>query len=455
MEIDKLIISLVLRKNEYRDRVLPYLKDEYFQDKDDRTLFNSVNEHLEKYHTTPDKLQLKMTCQEKQWIDDDLLESTLDTVWKEELPDDLSWCIEKTEEFCKNQAVYNAIMKSIAIYDGTDKNKTTMAIPDIIKEAVSVNFDSTIGLDMFDDAEKRFEYYTHPEFKVPFMLSSLNDITNGGLPTKTLSLIMAGTNAGKSMLMISLASDYIKQGTDVLYITMEMREEEIFRRVDAHLLDVDINKVASIEHDDFINKIEKLKRKSYGRLKVKEYPPGAAHPGHFKTLINELQTKKNFKPKVVFVDYLGIIASSRIKVGTQNSYFYLKAAAEELRAFATEEDVVVISAMQIVRSALSSSDFNLEDISEGASTAHTADMVLGLIRTDELDQCGQALLKQLKNRFGNKAVKSRILMGVDLEKQRVYDISNQQEQDNLIIPEDVMRSSSGSSLKDKFKILNG
>jgi hypothetical protein len=256
------------------------------------------------------------------------------------------------------------------------------------------------------------------------------------------------------MMMISLASDYIKFGVDVLYITMEMREEEIFRRVDAHLLDVNINNVALIEHDEFISKIEKLKRKSYGRLKVKEYPSGAAHAGHFKNLITDLRSKKGFTPKVVFVDYLSIISSSRIKAGTQNSYFCLKSSAEELRALASEEDVAIISAMQIVRSALSASDFDLSDIAEGVSTAHTADMVLGLIRTDELDQSGQILLKQLKNRFGNKANKTRMLMGVDLDTQKIYDISNSAVQNELVVKENVMRTSSGKSLKDKFRALN-
>lgn len=589
MQIDKLVLALLVRNPEYREKVSPYLKEEYFQSREEKNIFRTISEHASKYRVIPDKTQLKIECQSKEW-NSDTIEEYIDDIWECDLPEDNKWSIQKTEEFCKNQAVYNAIIQSIAIYDGSDKSQTTLAIPELIKSAVNINFDSTIGLDIFDDAEARFKYYTQPEFKIPFKLSALNEITNGGLTTKTLTLIMAGcvhpeteievrlngwviqipiqevrifidhgievsspdgwvrvtdyvdkgnwkeyiltldngdvvrcnenhlfetldgwvsakdlslesqpnifitsrgnecgvvrytgyeisivdirvehenhryytngvsshnTGAGKSMLMISLASDYIKFGYDVLYITMEMREEEIFRRVDAHLLDVNINNVALIEHDDFMSKIDKLKKKSYGRLKVKEYPSGVAHAGHFKNLISDLRSKKSFTPKVVFVDYLGIIASSRIKAGSQNSYFCLKSAAEELRALASEEDVAVISAMQIIRSALSSSDFDLADISEGTSTAHTADMVLGLIRTDELDQSGQILLKQLKNRFGNKANRTRMLMGVDLDTQKVYDISNSAIQDELVVPESVMKSSSGKSLKDKFRALNG
>ena len=453
IDLERIIISSLLKNQLYREKVLPYLIPEYFQDLTDKSLFTTICQHLDKYREVPNKVQLFIELQDSS-LDQTELNGVVEELWSIEPIDDIKYLVDKTEAFCQNQAIYIAIMKSIAIYDGSEKKLSAQSIPDMVKSAVSVSFDTEIGMDFADDAEKRFEYYTNPEFKTPFKLTTLNEITGGGLPARTLSVVLGATGAGKSMFFIALTADYIRLGYDVLYISMEMREEEILRRVDANLLNVTIADVGMLEKDFYMNKIDLIKKKSYGKLKVKEYPPCSAHCGHFKHLLNELKSKKNFTPKILIIDYLGIIDSSRIKVGSQGSYFYLKAAAEEMRALAVESDVVCITGQQLNRTGASSSDFELSDISESAGISFTADLVLGLIRTPELDAAGQVVLKQLKNRFGNKSHKSKFVVGCDPEKQTFYDVKSSV-QDEIVVPEETLKKlTSGTSIKDRFRMLN-
>lgn len=452
--IEQLIISALVRSTKFRQQTAPYIKKEYFQNPAEKKLFEIVWDHIQKFGDGPNKTQLMLEAKSENWSNWDDTKEIIDGVWNQEIPNDIEWLLDKAEQFCQGQAIYNAIMKSIAIYEGEEKSLKPMAIPDLLRDAVAVSFDDNIGMDLFDDVDARWEYFNNPEYRVPFKLSALNMITSGGIPTKTLNIAVAGTNVGKSMVLISLAADYIRDGHDVFYISMEMREEEIFRRVDANLLGCTIAEVSSYDKDKYKNRLDLLKKRSYGSLKVKAYPPGSANSTHFQHIIRELGIKKSFKPKIVIVDYLGIIDSSRIKVGTQGSYFYLKAASEELRALAVENDFVLWTAVQINREGLRSSDFELSDIAESAGIAHTADLMLGIIRTEELDESGQLLIKQLKNRYANKTTNSRFTVGVNLEMQKLFDISESSQAD-IVVPEDVVKKLSSNNIKDRFKSLNG
>lgn len=349
---EKLILSNLIIDNEYIGQVLPFLQSEYFQNKIERASFEVIRDYIQMYNTLPNRTTIIHDLREKDSLNENETadaEQLIKEICNIERPPDRIWLIKKTEEFCQNKAVYNAILKAISVYDGTEKTITAHSIPDLVRDAISINFDSHIGMDLYDDANARYDYYTLQENKVPFSLAILNEITNGGLGRKSLNLILAGLHVGKTLAMISLACDYIKLGYNVLYLTMEMREEEILMRIDANLLKTPINKLKEFSRDNFINKIEKIRQKSYGQIKVKEFPTGAAHSGHFKHIVDELKLKHKFIPDVICVDYMGIMASSRMKMGSQNSYFYLKAVSEELRALAQETNTITFSAMQLTR----------------------------------------------------------------------------------------------------------
>ena len=451
--LEQLIIASLVRSVEFRQHTAPYIKKEYFQDATEKKLFEIVWDHIQKFNESPNKTQLTLEAKSESWNDWDTTKEIIDGIWEQEIPTDINWLLDKAEQFCQGQAIYNAIMKSIAIYEGEDKEMKPMAIPDLLRDAVAVSFDDNIGMDLFDDIEFRWEYFNNPEYRIPFRLNSFNEITAGGVPTRTLNLIVGATNFGKSMALISLAADYIRNGIDVFYISMEMREEEIFRRVDANLIGMTIAEVSSYDKDKYKSRLESLRKRSYGNLKVKSYPPVSANCIHFQHILRELNIKKGFKPKVVIVDYLGIIDSSRIKA-SQGSYFFLKSASEELRALAVDSDVAMWSAVQLNRDGMRSTDFELSDIAESAGIAHTADLMLGIIRTEELDAAGQILIKQLKNRYSNRTVKSRFTVGVNLEMQKLFDIS-ESSQSEIIVPEDVSRRLITTNIKDKFRALNG
>jgi replicative DNA helicase len=453
---EKLILSSLVVDDDYVRQVLPFLQSEYFNDKIERSVFETIRSYIHEYNTLPNKTTLLVDIRSHEKLNEKEVaeaENVVREIFDIDRPSDSKWLIKKTEEFCQEKAVYNAIMKAIAIYDGTEKTVTPHAIPDMIKDAVGISFDSHIGMDMYDDAGARYDYYTLPSSKIPFDIEILNEITNGGAGRKTLNVFVAGVNVGKTLSLVHLACAYARAGLNVLYFTMEMREEEILKRMDANMLKTPINKLEEFGRDAFIDKVEKLRAKSYGKIKVKEYPPGAAHAGHFKHIIGELKMKQRFVPDVIMVDYIGITGSARMKLGQQNSYFYLKAVAEELRALAVETDTVLWTAMQLTRTGITNTDVEITDVSESMGIPATADFMLSVTRTEELDGLGQVLLKQLKNRYGNKTNKLRFVVGIDLDKQTLYDV-NQSEQDDIVVSQQVSTSNVGS-LKDKFKKLNG
>ncbi len=349
---EKLILSNLIIDEEYISQVLPFLQPEYFQNKIEKISFEVIRDYIQIYNTLPNRTTIVHDLREKESLNDhetQEAEQLIKEVCNIERPTDRVWLVKKTEEFCQSKAVYNAIIKAISIYDGSETEIGSHAIPDLIKEAISISFDSHIGMDFYSDANTRYDYYTLEENKISFDLGILNAITNGGLGRRSLNIILGGLHVGKTLLMISMACDYIKLGYNVLYLTMEMREEEILMRMDANLLKTPINKLKEFSRDSFIDRVEKIRQKSYGQIKVKEFPTGASHSGHFKHIIDELKLKHNFIPSIIFVDYMGIMGSSRMKMGTQNSYFYLKAVSEELRALAQETDTVLWSAMQMTR----------------------------------------------------------------------------------------------------------
>lgn len=452
---ERLILSSLVLDEDYVRKTLPFLQSEYFHDKIERTVFEIIRSYLQEYNTLPNLTTLLIDIRNHERLNDKEVaeaESIAREIFDIDRPTDAKWLVEQTEEFCRTKAVYNAIKKAIAVYDGTEKTMTPHAIPDMIKDAVSISFESHIGMDLYDDAGARYDYYALPTSKVPFDIELMNEITNGGISRKTLNVVVAGVNVGKTLSLVHLACAYARTGLNVLYFTMEMREEEILKRMDANMLKTPINKLEALGRDIFIDNVEKIRAKSYGTIKVKEYPPGVAHVGHFKHIINELKMKQRFTPDIIIVDYIGITGSSRMKLGNQSSYFYLKAVAEELRALAVETNTILWTAMQLTRSGISSTDVEITDVSESMGIPATADFMISITRTEELDSLGQVLFKQLKNRYGNKSNKLRFVVGVDLDRQTLYDV-NQSEQDDIIMSEQVSVTRTGS-LKDKFKQLN-
>lgn len=449
---ERLILGGLVQDDNFVRQTIPFLQPEYFHDKIEQAVFDQIKAYLDEYKTLPNRTALLLDIREHKKLNEREVEQATDVIsdlYTVDIPGvELKWLVKQAEEFCQNKAVYNAIIKAISIYDGTEKDLTAHVIPDMIRDAISISFDAHIGQDIFEDAESRFDYYTQPENKISFDLEILNRITNGGVGKKTLNLFVAGVNVGKTMALCHLASAYMKSGYNVLYVSLEMGEEEILRRVDANTLRVSINKLAELGKEEFVNRVDRLKQKTHGVIKVKQFPTGAGSVAHFKHVLNELKLKKRFVPDVIVIDYIGIAASSRIKMGQHNSYTYLKAVAEEFRALAIETDTVVWTAMQLNRQGISSSDVEITDVSDSMGIPATADLMLSLSRTEELDSLNQLLVKQLKNRYGNRATDLRFVIGVDLEKQTLYDVNNQ-EQADLVRAESAIASDS-SRFKSKF-----
>jgi len=342
----------------------------------------------------------------------------------------MEWLVDTTEKFCKDKAIYNAIVEGISIIDGKDKNRGADAIPSILTDALAVSFDNAVGHDYFDDADKRFDFYHRVEERVPFDLEFFNTITKGGLPNKTLNIALAGTGVGKSLFMCHMAASCISQGKNVLYITLEMAEERIAERIDANLMNVSMEDLHDLPKNMFEDKITKLMKKTEGKLIIKEYPTASAHSAHFRGLIKELAIKKSFKPDIIFIDYLNICASSRLKgAANVNSYTYIKSIAEELRGLAVESDVPIMSATQTTRSGFTSSDLGLEDTSESFGLPATADFMFALISNEEMEALNQIAVKQLKNRYNDPTVNKRFILGIDRSKMRLYDVENKEQQD--------------------------
>jgi archaellum biogenesis ATPase FlaH len=434
MAIEKTIFSNLLFNEEYARKAIPFLKEEYFQSYEDKILFKLIDEYVGKYNSFPSREALVIDLTNKDGLNEEAFKTaraSIETFQKDE-DTKLDWLLDQTEKFCQEKAVYNAIMSSIQILDDKTGKTSKGAIPQILSDALGVSFDTHIGHDFLEDADARYEFYHTKEVRVPFDLEYFNKITQGGLPKKTLNIVLAGTGVGKSLFMCHCAAANLSAGNNVLYITMEMAEERIAERIDANLLDVSLDDLKVLPKDVYDKKVAKVKNKTTGKLIVKEYPTACAGSANFRHLLNELKIKKNFVPEVIYIDYLNICMSSRIKHGANvNSYTLIKAIAEELRGLAVEYNVPIISATQTTRSGYSNSDLGLEDTSESFGLPATADFMFGLSTSEKLEEVNQIMVKQLKNRYNDPGFIRRFVLGVDRSKMRLYDVE-QSAQDDIL-----------------------
>ena len=426
------ILRNLINNESFTRKVIPFLKKDYFEGSQ-RIVFDQIISFVGKYNRLPtgEALSIEMEAQD---ISDGQYSEAVSIIKEVAVHQDinLEWLVENTERWCQDRAIHLAIMKSINILDGKDPEHTKNALPELLSDALSVGFDNNVGHDYIGDFENRYEFYHRQEERIPFDLDYFNTITKGGLPNKTLNIALAGTGVGKSLFMCHVAGSVLSQGKNALYITMEMAEERIAERVDANLMNTPIDQLPNLSKDMFGKKVAQIANKSHGQLVIKEYPTGAAHVGHFRALMKELQLKKNFKPDIVFIDYLNICASSRMKGmgGAINSYSYIKAIAEEIRGLAVEFNVPIVSATQTTRSGYSNSDVGLEDTSESFGLPATADLMFALISNEELEGLGQILVKQLKNRYNDPSSNKRFVIGVDRSKMKLYDV--EQSAQNII-----------------------
>ena len=428
--IEQTILANLIHNEQYTRKVLPFIKGDYFSDRTERTVFEEIQKFVDKYNDLPNKNALEVELDSRKDLNEDDYKRVLSVV-KELQKDDnanFEWLVETTEDFCKDKAVYNAIVDGIAIIDGKDKKRGVDALPSILTDALAVGFDNRVGHDYLHDTDARYEFYHKVEEKIPFDLDFFNRITKGGLPQKTLNIALAGTGVGKSLFMCHMAANCLNQGRNVLYITLEMAEERIAERIDANLMNISIDDLHELPKQMYDDKIKSIQQKTNGQLIIKEYPTASAHSNHFRGLIKELAIKKSFKPDIIFVDYLNICASSRFKVsGNVNSYMYIKAIAEELRGLAVETNVPIMSATQTTRSGFSNSDVGLEDTSESFGLPATADLMFALISNEELDELNQIIVKQLKNRYNDPTVNKRFVIGIDRAKMKLSDVEDSEQ----------------------------
>jgi replicative DNA helicase len=452
-KVELLVLNNLLQKEKYTRKVIPFIKEEYFQDFKEKVIFQEIFSFVEKYNQIPNKESLLIEVENRTDINEasykDIVEC-ISSFDENEVNDE--WLVDTTEKWCRDRAIYIALMDAIQIADGKDEKRGRNAIPSILSDALSVSFNSQVGHDYLEDYESRYEYYHRKEDKIPFDLEFFNKITKGGLPNKTLNIALAGTGVGKSLFMCHVAAAALSQNKNVLYITCEMAEEKIAERIDANLLNINIQKITELPKSMFESKVNSIAKKTQGSLIIKEYPTASAHVGHFRALLNELSIKKSFRPDIIFIDYLNICASSRYRGnGTVNSYSYIKAIAEELRGLAVEANVPIVSATQTTRSGYGSSDVDITDTSESFGLPATADLMFALISTEELEQLGQIMVKQLKNRYNDPTVNKRFVVGIDRAKMRLFDCEQAAQKDMI----DNMGSSDydeedKSALKDKF-----
>jgi len=432
-QIEFLILKNLIHNEKYLRKSIPFIKSEYFEDSHQKMVYEEIFSFVEKYNELPTKEVLSIEVEKRDDINEDSFKSVTHLIsCLDESPVENEWLVDTTEKWCRDRAIYLALLDSIAIADGKDDKKGRDAIPSILSDALAVSFDNHIGHDYLQDYEERYEFYHQKEEKIPFDLEFFNKITKGGLPNKTLNIALAGTGVGKSLFMCHVASSCLLQDKNVLYITMEMAEEKIAERIDANLLNVGIQDIVDLPKPMFSTKVNNITKKTMGNLVIKEYPTASAHSGHFKALLTELSLKKSFKPDIIFVDYLNICASSRYRANANvNSYSYIKAIAEELRGLAVETNVPIVSATQTTRSGYGSSDVELTDTSESFGLPATADLMFALISTEELEGLNQILVKQLKNRYNDPTIYKRFVIGIDRAKLRLYDCE-QSAQNDLI-----------------------
>ena len=429
--IEQIILTNLIHNEDFTRKVIPFIKAEYFQDGVEKVVFETIWNYVENYKANPTTETLVIDVQ-KVVQNEEQHKACLEYIEKISPGNsDQEWLIKETEEWCKERAVYNAILNGIHIIDGKDKKRTPEVLPSILSEALAVSFDTNIGHDYTEQSEDRFEFYHAKEDKIPFDLDFFNKITKGGLPNKTLNVALAGTGVGKSLFMVHVASNCLMQGKNVLYVSLEMAEERIAERIDANLMNVTMDDLRDLPRHMYENKFERIQKKTQGKLIIKEYPTASAHCGHFRSLLNELKLKKDFSPDILFIDYINICASSRFKSGIVNSYTYIKAIAEEMRGLAVEFGIPIVSATQTTRQGFVSTDIGLEDTSESFGLPAPADLMFALISTDELQELNQMVVKQLKNRYADPTANKRFIIGVDRSKMKLYDVA-QAGQDDLV-----------------------
>ena len=451
-KVETTILRNLLFNNDYCRKVLPFIKNEYFENLHEKVVFEEICKFIVAYEQLATKEVLLIETEKRTDITEDTYKIICDYISNlDDTPADKQWLVDTTEKWCKDRAIYLALMESIKIADGQDEKKSRDSIPAILQEALAIGFDSHIGHDYLKDYQERYDSYHRKEDKIPFDLEYFNKITKGGIPNKTLNIALAGTGVGKSLFMCHFASSVLLQGRNVLYITLEMAEEKIAERIDANLLNVNIRDIETLPKMMFDTKVNNIAKKTQGTLIIKEYPTASAHAGHFRALLNELSLKKSFKPDIIFIDYLNICGSSRYKSNfSVNSYSYVKAIAEELRGLAVEANVPIVSATQTTRSGFSSSDPDLTDTSESFGLPATADLMFALISTEELEGLGQIMVKQLKNRYNDPTMNKRFVVGIDRAKMRLYDVEQSAQNDILDAGQEEEYTYEESKKTDKF-----
>jgi len=450
--IETTVLRNLIYNEEFSRKVIPFIEPDYFEQRSEKVVFEEITKFIVKYGSAITIEALNIETDNRT----DLTETEVKEVRDinnslKDIPADYQWLMDTTEKWCRDRAIYLALMESISLADGQDDAKGRDAIPTILSDALAVSFDNHIGHDYLEDYEERYELYHKKEDKIQFDLEFFNKITKGGIPNKTLNIALAGTGVGKSLFMCHVASSVLLQNKNVLYITLEMAEEKIAERIDANLLNVPIQDINDLPKPMFENKVVSLSKKTQGNLIIKEYPTASAHSGHFKALLNELALKKSFRPDIIFIDYLNICASSRYRTGTNvNSYSYIKAIAEELRGLAVETNVPIVSATQTTRSGFASSDVDLTDTSESFGLPATADLMFALISTEELEALSQIMVKQLKNRYNDPTIHKRFIVGIDRAKMRLYDCEQKAQEDIIDNTEQTEYDEDKSKFKKSF-----
>ena len=423
-KIEKVILQNLANDDVFMRKVIPFLKRDYFIDNNEKIVYDKIKNFIDEYNVIPTKDALVIAAQNDKSLNEDQYKEVVELIHDlEPTEHNKDWLYKETEKFCKDKAIYNAILQSISIIDGRDKARSEDGIPQLLQDALGVCFDNNVGHDYIESADKRYEFYHRVESRVPFDLEYFNKITNGGMPNKTLNVCLAGTGVGKSLFMCHVAASVLAQGKNVLYITLEMAEERIAERIDANLMNITMDQLKDLPKSIFDNRIEKIRGRTEGTLIIKEYPTTGAHTGHFKALLNELQLKKQFKPDLIVIDYLNICASSRFKGGSNiNSYTLIKSIAEELRGLAVEENVPILSATQTTRGGYGNTDVELTDTSESFGLPATVDFMFALISTEDMEKMNQLMVKQLKNRYNDPTTNKRFVIGVDRAKMKLYDL---------------------------------
>lgn len=425
--IEKTVLSNLIFNDEYYRRVYPYIKGEYFDDNNLKKVFDTYSGYVDEYKEPPSIEALKISLDKRKDMNEDSYKNVMSTVddLQRDPDTNLEWLVSETEKFCQDKDLFNSIRKAILVIDGEDKEMDKGALPELLSKSLSISFDTSIGHDFIDDADSRYDFYHRKEERMPFDIDLLNKVTKGGLPRKSMSVLLATTGGGKSLVKCHMAANYLMQGKNVVYITMEMAEERISERIDANLMDSTLDELKLMPRDVYEKRINRIKSKSPGKLIVKEYPTGSAHVGHFRHLLNELKMKRGFEADVIFIDYINICASSRVKgAAAANSYTLVKSIAEEIRGLAMEFNCAVVTSSQFNRDGYGNSDVDLTNTSESMGITHTADCILGLISSEELDNLGQLMIKQLKNRWGDLGYYRRFVVGIDRAKMQIYDLED-------------------------------